>query len=88
MGIIREGKDDDGTHKRLHPAQKPIALMMWCIELVRVGVGKVVIDPYAGIGTTGVACIRTGRKFVGIEIDEKYCSIAAKRIAKEENSVQ
>ena len=43
--------------------------------------GGVVLDPFCGSGTTGVACIQTGRRFIGIEIDEKYAAIAHRRIA-------
>jgi DNA modification methylase len=42
--------------------------------------GCIVLDPFAGSGTTAVACIKTGRKFIGVEIEETYCEIAAKRI--------
>ena len=83
MGITRSGKNDDGTHARQHPSQKPIGLMQWCIEQMRVGIGKTVLDPYMGSGTTGVAAVRCGREFIGIEIDERYCEIAAKRISAE-----
>jgi site-specific DNA-methyltransferase (adenine-specific) len=61
-----------------HPTQKPVSLMAWCIELL----GKVdsVLDPFMGSGTTGVAAIQLGRKFIGIERDPKYFDIACKRI--------
>lgn len=65
--------------ERVHPTQKPIALMRWCIE--QVGCLGVVIDPYMGSGTTGVACMNLGRQFIGIEIDPKYYEIACERIA-------
>ena len=45
--------------------------------------GCVAIDPFMGSGTTGVACVRTGRKFIGVEIDEGYFNIAVKRIKAE-----
>jgi DNA modification methylase len=61
----------------LHPTQKPIALMKWCIELAAAGT---ILDPFMGSGTTGVACVQTGRDFIGCEIDEKYFDIAIKRI--------
>jgi len=71
------------TKDREHPTQKPIGLMMWCVSFAPEGC--TVLDPYTGSGTTGVACIRTGRKFIGIELDEGYCEIAAKRMAEAEN---
>lgn len=45
--------------------------------------GDVVLDPFMGSGTTAVACIRTGRKYIGFELDEKYCSIARQRVSQE-----
>jgi DNA modification methylase len=62
---------------RIHPTEKPINLMGWCLQFIK---GNVVFDPFMGSGTTGVACVQTGRKFIGIEIDEKYFNIAVKRI--------
>jgi len=64
--------------EKIHPTQKPESLMRWCIE--KCGDVQAVCDPYMGSGTTGVACVRTGRKFIGIEIEEKYCAIAKRRI--------
>lgn len=61
---------------RVHPTQKPIALMQWCIEKTK---GSV-LDPFMGSGTTGVAAVKLGRKFIGIEIEPKYFDIACKRI--------
>ena len=61
-----------------HPTQKPIGLMVWCLqEFASKGT---VLDPYMGSGTTGVACVKLGRKFIGIEIEPKYFDIACKRI--------
>ena len=60
-----------------HPTQKPIALMQWCVGRVR---APVICDPYMGSGTTGVACARMGRQFVGVEIDPQYFDIACRRI--------
>jgi site-specific DNA-methyltransferase (adenine-specific) len=69
---------DGAGVRRCHPTQKPVALMRWCIEqLPRDAV--TVIDPFMGSGTTGVACIKTGRQFTGIEIDETYFDIAVRR---------
>lgn len=65
-----------------HPATKPVALME---RLVRVAPDKAaVLDPFMGSGTTGVAAIKTGRKFIGIELDAGYCEIAKKRIVEAE----
>ena len=60
-----------------HPTQKPIRLMERIVSKVR----GTVIDPFMGSGTTGVACANLGRKFIGIEIEQKYFDIACERIA-------
>lgn len=72
-----------GVHKHGHPTEKPVVLMTWSIDVARVAVGATVLDPYMGSGTTGIACIRTGRKFIGIEIDKGYFDIACDRIRRE-----
>ena len=69
--------------KRVHPTQKPVALMCRIIEDFTKP-GDTILDPFMGSGTTGVACINTGRKFIGIEIDAGYCEIARKRIEEAE----
>jgi len=56
-----------------HPTQKPIKLMTWCID--RLTVSGLILDPFMGSGTTGVACANLGRKFIGIEIEERYFDI-------------
>jgi len=66
---------------RVHPTQKPIALMTWLIANYTKP-GDTILDPYMGSGTTGVACIKTGRKFIGCEIDSGYFKVAEKRIAE------
>ncbi len=65
---------------RVHPTQKPVAVMEWVL-LQTTNSGDVVLDPYMGSGTTGVACIKTGRRFIGIEIDQTYFDRAVKRIS-------
>lgn len=67
----------------LHPTQKPVALMAWCMEKASLADGAKVVDPYMGSGTTGIACIRTGRKFVGIEKDAGHFATAVERITRE-----
>lgn len=62
-----------------HPAEKPEALVRWLIEQSSTE-GAVVLDLFMGSGTTAVACIRTGRNYVGFEMDEKYHAIAQQRI--------
>lgn len=78
-GCIREGEEHGIV--RYHPSQKPVAVMKWCIE--KIGDAPLIFDPFTGSGTTGVAAVRLGRKFIGIEIEEKYCEIAAQRISEE-----
>lgn len=63
-----------------HPTQKPVALMEWCIGFLPAS--KTILDPFMGSGTTGVACVKTGRSFIGIEQHEPYFEIACERIRK------
>ena len=64
---------------RDHPTQKPIALMNWCIANTTAQ-NHTILDPFMGSGTTGVAAVQMGRKFIGIEREEKYFQIARRRI--------
>ncbi len=83
MGLLRAGEDNSNATRRSHPSQKPVELMLWCLETARVGIGKTVFDPYMGSGSTGVAALRTGRKFVGCELDPKHFKTAVQRIESE-----
>lgn len=73
-------KAGEGYGVRVHPTQKPVGLMTWCLEQVGAKEGYTILDPFMGSGTTGVACVRTGRKFIGIEKEPKYFDIAKRRI--------
>ncbi len=64
----------------VHPTQKATAIMEWCLIESGTDVGDIILDPFMGSGTTGVACANLGRKFIGIEIDPKYFDIACRRI--------
>ena len=75
-GMLRDERGE-----RFHPTQKPVAVMQWAIG--HCPESETVLDPFAGSGTTGVACIRLGRRFVGIEKEPKYFEIAKKRIRDE-----
>lgn len=66
----------DRTGNINHPTEKPVSLM----EQVVKWTDGLVLDPFMGSGTTGVACVKLGRKFIGIELDEKYFDISCKRI--------
>ena len=70
---------------KIHPTQKPLGLMKWCIE--QSGNPETILDPFMGSGTTGVAAIQMGRKFIGIEREPKYFDIACKRIEQASKQV-
>lgn len=72
---------DSERGTRLHPAQKPVALMAWCLSLMPPS--GVVLDPYMGAGPTLRAAKDAGLEAIGIEIDERYCEIAARRLSQE-----
>ena len=69
-----------GKPKKVHPTQKPVAVMQFCISELPKGSGNIVCDPYMGSGTTGIACVNMGRTFIGIEQKRKYFEIACQRI--------
>lgn len=65
-----------------HPCPKPLSLMKWVVSRVTLE-GQTVLDPFMGTGTTLLAAKATGRKAIGIELSERYCEIAAKRLTQE-----
>jgi|TARA_R110002124_G_scaffold125491_1_gene284719 DNA modification methylase len=73
-GMIRKGDD-----VREHPTQKPVGVMEWCIKHLP-DTAQTILDPFAGSGSTGVACVNLGRSFVGIERDPEYFDIMCRRI--------
>jgi DNA modification methylase len=81
QGCRRAGESNKGG--KIHPNRKPIELMMWAMDQCGVPEGATVLDPFMGSGTTGIACIRTGRKFIGVEIDPEHYANAVKRIQNE-----
>lgn len=79
-----KSKGEDG--KNLHDTEKPVELMKILIENSSKE-GDKVIDPFMGIGSTGLACIKSGRRFIGIELDNKYFQTAKERIVNEKAAV-
>jgi DNA modification methylase len=71
-------KASESGIRNVHPTQKPIIVMEWCLSLLPNA--TTILDPFMGSGTTGVACVNTGRRFVGIELDPGYFEIAKRRI--------
>jgi DNA modification methylase len=68
------------TNDRKHPNQKPLPLTKWTFDRAKIQPDALILDPFMGSGTTGVAAMQTGRRFVGIEIDPTYYEIAERRI--------
>lgn len=73
-GMIRKGQEE-----RFHPTQKPLGVMEWC--LTHIPDAKTICDPFMGSGTTGIAAVKAGLQFAGIEKDARYFDIACKRIS-------
>ena len=76
-GVLRHTQVSWEMMGRLHPHSKPVSLLC---DLVRKVCGNTILDPFMGSGTTGVACMKLGRRFIGIEIEPKYFDIACRRI--------
>lgn len=73
------GKDEKRYGK--HPTQKPVALIERCLR-ASTHPGDLVLDPFAGSGSTGIAALKTRRRFIGVEVDSNYAAISAKRLSK------
>ena len=80
--IFRLHHFSTGYDMKVHPTQKPVALFGWCLQNYSKE-HDLILDPFAGSGTTAIACIRLGRKYILIEKEEKYCEIIARRIDTE-----
>lgn len=78
-GLCQEG----AATKRLHPSMKPVEVMMWCIQMLDKK-AQLICDQYMGSGSTGVAALRLGKRFIGIEMDQRYFDIACERIENEQ----
>lgn len=76
-GMLRKG----GEAREGHPTQKPLEVMRWCIGHLPDD-AQLIIDPFMGSGTTGVASVKMGRQFTGIELEPKYFDIACRRISE------
>lgn len=79
-GIGGQPDQQRANNKNIHPTVKPIALMEYLVKLVS-REGATVLDPFMGSGSTGIACVSTGRNFIGIEREAEYLEIAKARIA-------
>ena len=80
IAALEARKSNAGRPEHLTP--KPVSLMLELVELFT-DPGDVILDPFCGSGTTGVACLRLGRRFIGIERDEKYARVATERLEAE-----
>lgn len=80
-GICREGEENISNGPKLHPFQKPIRLMCFCVQQFK---GQpAIFDPYAGSSTVAIACERLGRNWIGIELLEEFCEVSAQRLERE-----
>lgn len=80
--VIRVNGNGGNEYAKEHSAVFPLPFAMSLVEPFTLP-EQSILDPFMGSGTTGVACIRTGRKFIGIEIEPKYCAIAVERMERE-----
>ncbi len=81
MGALKARRE-----KRYHPTQKPLEVMKWIIENYSKE-GDLILDPFAGSGSTLAACEIMGRRYIGIEISAEYCKIARKRVQEAKDSM-
>jgi site-specific DNA-methyltransferase (adenine-specific)/modification methylase len=82
-GIVREGEENISRARKLHPNQKPVALMTFVLEQIGAKPGDLILDPFMGSASTGVAALRMGMRFVGIELDPDHFATAVRRLQAE-----
>ena len=87
LSNVIEGINQDIPNESEHPTQKPVELMELFLN-IHSKVNDLVLEPFMGGGSTGLACEKLGRKWIGIEISEKYCEIAKKRIEQEARQIK
>jgi site-specific DNA-methyltransferase (adenine-specific) len=75
---------DFSAQQQVHPTQKPVPLMEWLVQTYS-NKGDIILDPYMGSGSTGVAAVKHGRKFIGIERSKEYYEIAKERCEAAKN---
>ena len=77
QGMYRKGAGERSA--RVHPTQKPVDLMAWCVKQAKVPTGRIILDCYLGSGSTMMACLRSGHRCYGMEIEPHYCDIILRR---------
>jgi site-specific DNA-methyltransferase (adenine-specific) len=85
-GIMRAGEENVALGGKLHPHQKPVELMKWCIRLQPAA--EVIADPYMGSASTGVAALRCGLQFIGCEVDPQHFETACRRLEDEQRQMR
>ena len=83
LTCMERGGQARSNNTRGHPTQKPLDLMLELVSLFT-DPGDLILDPYCGSGTTGVACLRLGRRFIGCEMSAEWAQLARDRMAAEE----
>jgi len=82
LTVIERGGQAISNNSRVHPTQKPLSLMLELVDLFT-DPDDIVLDPFAGSGTTGVACLRLGRRFIGFELKEEHAETGRERLRAE-----
>ena len=77
--VLKYPSESGGGFKRYHPNQKNLKMIEYLVK-IHTNKNDIILDPFMGSGTTGIACMNTGRKFIGIELNEKYFNIAKERL--------
>jgi len=82
-GVFRAGEEHVTHGPKLHPNQKPVALLAWCLKVLALPADALVIDPFMGSGSLGVVCHRAGLRYLGVEIDPEHYATAKARLERE-----